>query len=67
MKFLLIEVSLLKGFLLEGFLLEGFLLEGLLLKGLLLSVASSDDAHYRCLTIDNIIEDRTVRWTGELA
>ena len=52
MKFLLIEVSLLKGF---------------LLKGLLLSVASFDDAHYRCLTIDNIIEDRTMRWTGELA
>ena len=45
MKFLLIEVSLLKGFLLEG---------------LLLSVASFDDAHYRCLTIDNIIEDRTM-------
>ena len=45
MKFHLIEVSLLKG---------------LLLKGLLLSVASSDDAHYRCLTIDNIIEDRTM-------
>ena len=57
MKFHLIEVSLLKG----------FLLEGLLLKGLLLSVASSDDAHYRTLTIDNIIEDRTMRWTGELA
>ena len=57
MKFLLIEVSLLKG----------FFLEGLLLKGLLLSVASFDDAHYRCLTIDNIIEDRTMRWTGELA
>ena len=50
MKFLLIEVSLLKG----------LLLEGLLLKGLLLSVASSDDAHHRCLTIDNIIEDRTM-------
>ena len=50
MKFHLIEVSLLKE----------FLLEGLLLKGLLLSAASSDDAHYRCLTIDNIIEDRTV-------
>lgn len=50
MKFHLIEVSLLKG----------FLLEGLLLKGLLLSAASSDDAHYRCFTIDNIIEDRTV-------
>lgn len=57
MKFHLIEVSLLKGFLLEGLLLEG----------LLLSVASFDDAHYRCLTIDNIIEDRTMRWTGELA
>ena len=55
MKFHLIEVSLLK-----GFLLEGLLLKGLLLEGLLLSVASSDDAHYRCLTIDNIIEDRTV-------
>lgn len=50
MKFHLIEVSLLKE----------FLLEGLLLKGLLLSAASSDDAHYRCLTIDNIIEDRTM-------
>ena len=50
MKFHLIEVSLLKGFLLEGLLLEG----------LLLSVASFDDAHYRCLTIDNIIEDRTM-------
>ena len=50
MKFLLIEVSLLKG----------LLLEGLLLKGLLLSVASFDDAHYRALTIDNIIEDRTM-------
>ena len=57
MKFHLIEVSLLKG----------LLLEGLLLKGLHLSVASSDDAHYRCLTIDDVIEDRTVRWTGELA
>lgn len=55
MKFLLIEVSLLK-----GFLLKGFLLEGLLLKGLLLSVASFDNTHYRTLTIDNIIEDRTV-------
>ena len=55
MKFLLIEVSLLK-----GFLLEGLLLKGLLLKGLLLSVTSFDDAHYRCLTIDNIIEDRTM-------
>ncbi len=55
MKFHLIEVSLLK-----VSLLEGLLLKGLLLKGLLLSVASSDDAHYRALTIDNIIEDRTV-------
>lgn len=60
MKFHLIEVSLLKVSLLEGFLIEGFLIEGLLLKGLLLSAASSDNAHYRCLTIDNIIEDRTV-------
>ena len=60
MKFHLIEVSLLKEFLLEGFLLEGLLLKGLLLKGLLLSVASFNNAHYRALTIDNIIEDRTV-------
>ena len=50
MKFHLIEVSLLKG----------FFLEGLLLKGLLLSVASFDNTHYRTLTIDNIIEDRTM-------
>ena len=50
MKFHLIEVSL----------LEGLLLKGLLLKGLLLSVASFNNAHYRALTIDNIIEDRTV-------
>lgn len=60
MKFLLIEVSLLEVSLLKVSLLEGFLIEGLLLKGLLLSTASSDNAHYRCLTIDNIIEDRTV-------
>ena len=50
MKFHLIEVSLLKEFLLEGLLLEG----------LLLSVASFDNTHYRTLTIDNIIEDRTM-------
>ena len=62
MKFHLIEVSLLK-----GFLLEVSLLEGLLLKGLLLSVASFDDAHHCCLTVDDVIEDRAMRWTGELA